>query len=334
MRITIIGAGAIGTLVAGYLADKDEKVILVAHPEQKTAIAKNGLTIEGVRGRLNIKLPVKSKLDEQVDLVILATKTQDLEKAIAENLDYLRDTRLLTIQNGTRAEELIAQKFGQESLLASIVMFAATYLAPGRVVHNFEGDWILGRINSGQKEDLDEVRQITSKIFPSPLSEDIMGMKWLKLFLNANNCLPAILGKSMQETFANLSICKISLGIWQEGWKLANLAKVKLASLPDFPLERLDRLISLPLEQSAQIFSNIMTNLSKQPLYGSILQSIKRKRTSEIDYINGEFVRLAQNIGHKAALNEKLVQMVHSVEDNQRFFSEEELINQTKEYLP
>lgn len=334
MRITIIGAGAIGTLVAGYLADKDEKVILVAHPEQKTAIAKNGLTIEGVRGRLNIKLPVKSKLDEQVDLVILATKTQDLEKAIAENLDYLRDTRLLTIQNGTRAEELIAQKFGQESLLASIVMFAATYLAPGRVVHNFEGDWILGRINSGQKEDLDEVRQITSKIFPSPLSEDIMGMKWLKLFLNANNCLPAILGKSMQETFANLSICKISLGIWQEGWKLANLAKVKLASLPDFPLERLERLISLPLEQSAQIFSNIMTNLSKQPLYGSILQSIKRKRTSEIDYINGEFVRLAQNIGHKAALNEKLVQMVHSVEDNQRFFSEEELINQTKEYLP
>ena len=63
-----------------------------------------------------------------------------------------------------------------------------------------------------------------------------------------------------------------------------------------------------------------MKNLSKEPLYGSILQSIMRGRRSEIDYINGEFVRLAKNNNLHASLNGALVDMVHEVEENNRFY--------------
>jgi 2-dehydropantoate 2-reductase len=212
-------------------------------------------------------------------------------------------------------------------------MFGATYLAPGLIVHNFEGNWILGRLHSEAKENLEKIAGLTSKIFPSPLSENIMGMKWLKLFLNANNCLPAIVGKSMQETFANISVCKISLGIWKEAWALLNKAGIQLVSLPDFPVERIKGLISMPPDEAAKIFSGVMTNLSKEPLYGSILQSIKRGRPSEIDYINGEFVRLAESRGEEVPLNKRLVRMVSNVEKNKQFFSEEELISQTAEVL-
>jgi 2-dehydropantoate 2-reductase len=331
MKIAVIGAGAIGSLVAGYLVDKDEEVILIARSEQCAAICQSGLSIEGVRGRFSIEVPVRIKLTELVDLVILAIKTQDLEKTIEENLDYLTKTNILTVQNGIRAEVLIAKRLGKDNLFSSIVMFGATYLGPGRVVHNFEGNWILGLVDSGKKESLQEISKVISKIFPSPLSDDIMGMKWLKLFINANNCLPAILGKSMQQTFKNTDICKISLDIWREGWQLVRDAGIKMTSLPNFPLDRINQLISLPQEKAAEIFSNIMTNLSKEPLYGSILQSIKRGRSSEIDYINGEFVNLANSIGQNAPLNEILVHMVHEVEKNGQFFSEEELIKQIKQ---
>jgi 2-dehydropantoate 2-reductase len=333
MKIAVIGAGAIGSLVAGYLMDKKQDVVLVAHPEQFEAVTQNGLTIEGVRGKFSIRVPVKRQLDEPVDLAILATKTQDLQPAISENLGFLQRATILTVQNGIRAEEIAARRLGKNNLFASIVMFGATYLLPGKVVHNFEGDWILGRLDSGAKETLEEIRKVTSKIFPSILSEDIMAMKWFKIFLNANNCLPAILGKSMQETFKDNSICNIGLGIWREGWELTNKGGVRLISLPAFPLERIAKLISLPPEQSATIFSNIMTNLSKEPLYGSILQSIRRGRASEIDYINGEFVKLAGSTGQKAPLNEKLVEMVHRVEKDNKFFKEEELISRTKDFL-
>jgi 2-dehydropantoate 2-reductase len=68
-------------------------------------------------------------------------------------------------------------------------------------------------------------------------------------------------------------------------------------------------------------------------LYGSILQSILRGKRSEIDYLNGEFVRLAEANNLSAPLNKLLVEMVHEVEANKRFFSKEELISKTKELV-
>ncbi|MCQ9208053.1 MAG: 2-dehydropantoate 2-reductase [Omnitrophica bacterium] len=333
MKIAVIGAGAIGSLIAGYLANKDEQVVLIGHLEQVAAISGDGLTINGVRGNLTVRLPVKIQLKEKADLVILATKIQDLPKALEENFAYLKETRILTVQNGVRAEKLVTEQLGKDNLFSSIVMFAATYQGLGQVIHNFDGNWILGRVDSGAREVLEEISKVTGKIFPSPLSDDIMGMKWLKLFINANNCLPAILGKSMQEAFKNIAICKISLRIWQEGWNIVEKARIGLVSLPDFPIERIRNLVSLPLDKAAQIFSKIMTNLSKEPLYGSILQSIKRDRPSEIDYINGEFVNLAGSTSQSAPLNERLVLMVHQVEKTKQFFGEEELIKQTNEFL-
>jgi 2-dehydropantoate 2-reductase len=333
MTVAVIGAGAIGGLVAGYLLDKGEEVLLLAPPKYVSVISQNGLTIEGVRGRLCVRLPVKNRLDKRVDLAIVATKILDLGKAISQNFPYLKDVPLISVQNGIRADKIIGEHLGAQMLFPSIVMFGATYLAPGRIVHNFEGDWIIGHANDSALGMLQDIIEVTSKIFPSPVSSDIEGMKWMKLFLNANNCLPAILGKSMQETFNNISVCKISMRIWQEGMHIVNKAGITISSLPTFPAERFTQLVYMPLDESAKIFSAMMLNLSKEPLYGSILQSIRRKRPSEIDYINGEFVELAASIGQKAFLNERLVQMVHDVEKSGKFLSEDGLISQTWDWM-
>ncbi|MCX5714378.1 MAG: hypothetical protein NT033_06130 [Candidatus Omnitrophica bacterium] len=158
-------------------------------------------------------------------------------------------------------------------------------------------------------------------------------MKYLKVFVNANNCIPAILGLSMQEAFSDIQISKVSIAIWKEALEVVNAAGIKLASLPDFPLERVTKLVSLPAEEGARIYSGIMANLSREPLYGSILQSIKRGKASEIDFINGEFVALAKEHNLSAPLNTKLVQMVHQVEQKKTFFSKEELLNAVKGIL-
>ena len=155
-------------------------------------------------------------------------------------------------------------------------------------------------------------------------------MKLLKGFVNANNCIPALLGMSMQEAFSDARVSSIAMAIWREGLAIVKKAGIALSSLPDFPLERLEKLVGLPLAEAAKIYSGIMTNLSKEPLYGSIYQSIKRGRPSEIDYINGEFVDLAKKNGAAAPLNEKLVKMVHQVEETKRFFTKEELLYKTK----
>lgn len=333
MRTAVIGAGAIGNLIAGYLKLKNEDVFLIGHADSVNAIRKNGLTISGVRGNFQVDIDASEELKEKLDLAILAVKSQDIEGAIRDNLKFLKESFLLTTQNGVQADNLAAKYIPKENIISSIIMFGATYLEPAKVVHNFEGSWILGRIFGNIDDKVVGVSKILGEAFSVILSEEIKGMKYLKIFVNANNCIPAILGVSMQEAFSDIQISQISIAIWKEGLDIVNKTGIKLVSLPDFPLERLTKLTSIAATEAAKIFSGIMKNLSKEPLYGSVLQSIKRNRPSEIDYINGELVGLAKQNNLYAPLNEKLVQMVHQVEKTHRFFTQEELILETKEFV-
>jgi 2-dehydropantoate 2-reductase len=331
MRIAVIGAGAIGCLVAGYLKEKGEEVTLVGHGQSVQAINDAGIAISGVRGNLLVRASIAETLNYIPDLVILTTKTQDIDAALANNVSLLKNSLLLTTQNGVAADKIAAKYLPVEKILSSIVMFGATNLEPGKVVHNFEGSWILGSFfNAHPTESLISLSMVLDKAFPTIISQDMQGMKYLKIFVNANNCLPAIIGKSMQEVFSDLTVSRISIAIWKEAFEIFDKIGIDLVSLPGFPVENITKFTSMPSVQAAEIFSGVMRNLSKDPLYGSILQSIMRKKLSEIDYINGEFVRLAQANNMPAPLNKILVEMVHQVETTHKFFSKEELIQQTK----
>jgi 2-dehydropantoate 2-reductase len=330
MKICVIGAGAIGGLISAYFKKAGRDIFIVAKPEQIDAIKTNGLKIQGIRGDINVDIEAKEKLSQNVDLVILAVKTQDIEEAIEENKPFITNTKILTMQNGIKAEEILTRYVEEENIFSSIVMFGATYLQPAKIVHNFEGDLIIGKFSDQDKGFLNLIKEETQNSFETKIVDNIKGMKWTKLFINMNNCLPAILGKSIQETFQDLDVSGISINLWKEAKGIIDRLDIKLENLPAFPVERITGLLNMPQEKAASIYSGIMTGLSKEPLYGSILQSIKRGRDSEIDYINGEIVNLAHNNNLKAPLNEKMVSMVHQVEKTNKFFSKGELLNETK----
>lgn len=334
MKIAVIGAGAIGGLVAGYLKQKSNDVTLVAHADSVAAIQRDGLCISGVRKDLNVRIDVVSELTFSPDLTIVATKSQDLDAFMRLNAERIKTGFVLTTQNGVRADEIVARYVPSCNIISSIVMFGATHLEPGKITHNFEGSWIIGKPFSANDAAVTEIAARLNALFPTIVTDSIGGMKYLKVFVNANNCIPGILGVSMQEAFADVKISAISIALWKEGLAVVNASGIRLASLPDFPLDRLMKLTGMPLIEAAKVFSGIMTNLSKVPLYGSILQSIKRGKPSEIDFINGEFVQLAKAHQTSAALNEKIVSMVHEVERTKKFFTKEEFIKSVSTLVP
>ena len=324
MKIAVIGAGAIGSVVAGYLSKAGENVLLVGRPGQVRKIQRDGLKIKGARGSETIFLKSAAGLDREYDLVIFTVKTQDIEDAFAENHFHLGGKSLiLTTQNGVQADNLLSVHFEREQLMSSIVMFGATYTQLGEVIFNFEGDWILGRPFINNDQAIHQISDELKKAFSVIISEDILGMKYLKLFVNFNNCLPALIGKSMQETFSDLDFCRLSVMLLKEGVEIISKIGINMVSLPQFPLEKILGLSAMPVEQAAGILNKTLTGLSKEPLYGSILQSIMRNKASEIDYINGEVVFLAKNAGMNAPLNRKVVDLVHQVEREKRFFEKE-----------
>jgi len=333
MKIAVIGAGAIGGLCAAYLKLAGRDVTVAVKASVLDILGKHGLSVSGVRGEKTVKVPVTEKIDFIPDLCLVAVKTQDIQEAASANPRALLAKTVVTTQNGLRAEELLLEYCRPESIVSGIVMFGATSLQPGRIVHNFEGSLVLGGYDGCSGSGVTEAEELFSAVFPVQSAGNIKGMKLLKVFINAGNCIPAILGTTMQEAFSDLRVCGISAAVWKEGLRAVLKAGLRPESLPGFPAERVFGLAAMPLEQAAGVFHGIMSGLSGEPLYGSILQSIKKGRPSEIDYFNGEFVRIAAAAGEKAGLNELLVRMVHDVERGGRFFQKEELLRETARFL-
>ena len=325
MRIAVIGAGAIGSVVAGYLAKAQEDVILVGRKNQVDAINSRGLSVKGVRGEEILRLKALTKLDQSYDLVIFTVKTQDIEDAYQQNAAFLEEGLVMTSQNGVQADNLLSGHYEKDKIISSIVMFGATYVRPGEVTFNFEGDWIIGKPFVPKDPTVHKVAAILQKAFSVQAVDEIIGMKWLKLFINFNNCIPALVGKSMQETFADMDLCRLSIMLLKEGLGIVESAHIELVSLPNFPKERTLGLAAMPIEQGAAVINKVLTGLSREPLYGSILQSIIRGKTSEIDFINGEVVQVASHLRSAAPLNARIVEMVHEVERSRRFFEKEEI---------
>ena len=322
MKIAVIGAGAIGSVVSGLMAKSGEEILLVGRPEQVKAIRDHGLTLKASAGQETVPVRTAERLDGFYELVIFTVKSQDLEQAYQDNAAYLEEgCRVLTTQNGVQGDNLLSTHFDPAKMYSSIVMFGATYLRPGEVVLNFPGDWILGKPYCPLDNVIQDIAGVLGKAFPVKVTPSIMGMKWLKLFINFNNCIPACLNRSMQETFSDIDFCRLSILLLKEGLEIVQAAGIELVSLPSFPVERILGLAAMPVDSAAGIIRQTLTGLSAEPVYGSVLQSIKRGKPSEIDFINGEVDLLASSLQMKAPLNRKVVELVHRVENTGSFFS-------------
>ena len=208
---------------------------------------------------------------------------------------------------------LQAENLNRRDIVSSVVMFGATYIEHGKFIHNFEGDFIIGNAFLKNDDAVDKTASVLNKFSKTHISDNIHGVHWTKLLLNLNNCIPAITGKTMQESFADMEQARFGFNLIKEGMAVIDKAGIRLSDLPDLPLIKLRGLLSVPIDEGAVIFSHIMQELSKEPLYGSILQSIKRGKATEIDYLNGEIVELGKRINQPTPYNSRAVEEVYTI---------------------
>ena len=124
MKISIVGAGALGSYIGGRLAANGEEVTLVARGEHLRAIRTDGLRIEGVHGNFFVK-PVAATDNAGdigiVDVVVLSTKTYDVEGAAASLGPMLGEHSLvLPVLNGVEHVALLRDVVGQSRLIGGV----------------------------------------------------------------------------------------------------------------------------------------------------------------------------------------------------------------------
>jgi 2-dehydropantoate 2-reductase len=323
MKIVVIGAGAVGSLVGGLLAHSGEDVTLIGRPAHVQQINAHGLQISGVCGDLNVPIKAVEKLDLVPDLVLLGVKTQDLLGAVEENRQWIEQIPIVAMQNGVQAEGLLASVLPKTSILGAAVFFGATFLEPGRVDYGPAGNFVIGEAFGPIQARTKAVATILNKAIPTAVTNNLQGVHWTKLIINENNALPAVTGMNMLAVNAHPYLRNLSVKLMKEALRIITAAGNSLASIPQMPAGFLRLLLNMPMPFAGLLPRLFSRTLGNSPALGSTLQSIKRGRSTEIDYLNGEIVSLGKRIGQSAPYNSTIVNMVHEVEERGMFYTPE-----------
>jgi 2-dehydropantoate 2-reductase len=325
-RIVIIGAGAIGSVLGGLLGRAGYTVTLIGRSRHIEAIRAHGLQIEGATGTFSVAVEARETLDSVPDLAILAVKTQDVITALQANEAYLQHVPIVTCQNGVRSDELAATVVGQTHLISSVVNIHATYLEPGQATLIYPGPLVIGRAFGRNDGVVQQVAAVLSTAVPTSISANIHGVHWFKLMVNLNNVFPALTNLPFQAIYQHQELAHLAARVMREGLAVVQAAGIRLEGLPDTPAALIRLVGMLPVPLAARLITRRAQQMEQRwPLFGSTLQSIRRNRPIEIDYLNGEVVRLAQQQQIAAPLNRALVAMVHRVAQTGEFVSVEAL---------
>lgn len=320
--IAIIGAGAIGSALGALLSAAGHDVSLIGRAAQVEAIRREGLQVEGALGAFTVRIAAAEALDFRPGLAFLTVKTQDVLSAAQENLVFLGDVPLVTFQNGVRSDALVATVLPPQQLVSAVVNIHANYLTPGKVTVLYPGPLVIGRPFAPNDAGVVGIAAILRKAVPTRISDNIRGVHWLKLIVNLNNAFPALTNATFHEIYADPYLSQVAVRVMLEGLRVAKRAGIRLESLPDTPAALIRLIEWLPLRLAALVAAAKARRMqSRWPLLGSTLQSLQRKRPTEIDYLNGEVVRMGSELGVPTPLNAALVEMVHQVERTGQFWA-------------
>jgi 2-dehydropantoate 2-reductase len=325
MKIAVIGAGAVGSVVGGLLAGAGEDVTLIGRRAHVDAVNRGGLLIDGALGRTRVHVSARERLDFTPEVALLTVKTQAVAAAAREVQPYVRDVPVVTMQNGVRGDELAAGVLGTENILSSVVVFSATFLEPGAVTYGQRGALVLGVPFGPVHPRARTIAAVLDKAMPTRLVDNIQGAHWTKLIINENNALPAVTGLSIQQINRHPALSGLAVLMMKEAMATIRAAGIELASLPRVPAVALTTMLRLPVPVAAGLLRLLSRSLGATPALGSTLQSVMRGERTEIDYLNGEVVALGERIGRPTPYNAVVVDLVHRVEATGTFLTAEEV---------
>lgn len=186
MNVVVVGAGALGSIYAAYLAKGGHQVSLVARGERAAALAKHGIGVVG-EGKFTVKCNIVTQPEtlREADVVIVAIKTYDMARALA-SLSGLKVKTALSVQNGVLKNQQLADAFGSKTVVGAISMiggdvFPAEGDLPGAVRYNIAGPTIMGEPPGGQSARVKElVETFEQSGLKAKAADDITSVEWSK----------------------------------------------------------------------------------------------------------------------------------------------------------
>jgi 2-dehydropantoate 2-reductase len=316
MRYIIYGAGAVGSLLGGYLAQAGSPVILIGRPAQVAAIEAGGLVIKNKFGVQTIPVAAVESLDAvrpgADDVLFLSVKSQDTAASVASLRAHFAPTApLFCWQNGVRNEPLAAESF--DHVYGGLVFMSVRYVEPGHVVHTTGKTLVLGRYPEGIAAPDWVAAAVAGDLeaagFRALVFEQIMALKWSKLVLNTSNALYALTGMPIIEACNLPEVQHFVADVWDEGLDVLDAAGIDYRPVPGQP-----ELRAMTARLRQTVPPRDAPDDPDLSFYPSTWQDLDLGRTeTELPYLNGEIIALGQQHHVPTPLNALLERLVEEM---------------------
>jgi len=295
-NVVVAGAGTIGSLLAAFLGRVADVSVLVRREEHAAALNRKGLRVSG---RADFTSRVVAATDPadlpSPELVIVASKGNDLEGVADRLRGRFGGATVMTIQNGLGAEEVVASRGGWP-LLSSVTFMSGTRHSDSHVEYILDTATWIGPYRDTTPADARRVAElIATSGLKAEAFDDLRPAQWSKLVFNATvNGVAALTGLAHDHHFAEEPLGGLVHALVDEGKAAARAAGVELW---EDPWEM-----------------NLLATQRGFKHSPSMLEDVRAQRPTEVELINGSLVREAQRLDVSVPLHETVYALVKGKE--------------------
>ena len=311
--IGVAGAGSIGCFVGGMCAAGGRKVALLARPRVIQEIEGNGLRLTSFEGfdqtipadRLTLSDDPKIFGDVGVVLVtVKSTDTAEIAERIAQHAPS--EAVIVSLQNGVGNVAVLRAGLPGRRVLAGMVPFNVVSQGEGRFHRATSGDIVIERDEAGTAD------RLSVPGLKMRATGNIDGVQWGKLLVNLNNALNALGGVPLRQQLAQRAWRALFADQMAEGLAAIRAAGIRPVSSTPIPAGWMPSLLRLP----DTIFEAVLGRTLKidPQARSSMWEDLQRRRRTEIDYLQGVIVEIADRHGLPAPLSRRIVALIKSAE--------------------
>jgi len=313
-RIAIHGAGSVGCFIGGAWQAKGLPVTYIGRPKLAQHICSNGLTVSDYGGWQahfdDVDYRIAPEALGEADIIALCVKSGSTAEAVREISEHARENALvISFQNGISNVDVLRQELGNRfRVVRGMIPFNVAYLGDGRFHKGVAGAlWA---------ERTPDTSRLSEWIGDGPaklcLSDDMIGVAWGKLLINLNNAVNALSGLTLLKEFDERDYRRVVAASQREGLRLLKQAGIQPAKIAAISPGLLPLVIGSP----NWLFKNVFLRKWKidEKARSSMSDDLVAGRKTEVDYINGELVALAERLKTDAPVNRMIVSLIHKAE--------------------
>jgi len=292
MKIIMLGAGALGSVIGAHLVRAGEEVIFIARGQRAAFLQQHGLRLTGLAD-FTVPITVITRPQEVQggDVLMVTVKTYDMEPALA-SVQHLTVGSVLSWQNGVLKNEQLARTFGWARVLGAAAIVSGEVLPDGTVRFTLNERLALGELPAGTSERAEALATtLVQAGLRAEVSPHIQTEEWSKYVSIASGS--AVAGLTRLTTAQFLNDVDGSVLVARLVRELGHIAAHLEIPLEDRGLLPIQTLCRGPLAEAvAHVRQGGAMMAARAPAHkNSLLHDLERGRRLEVEETLGYAVR-------------------------------------------